>query len=700
MKLFYSILLNFLLLYSCFAQETKFHAVHGIKKKRICHTVAHNQILFQKDPTYRTFVEALRTPDKNVGSNAKTSTTGVITIPVVVHVIHSGESVGSGTNISDAQISSQIDVLNEDFRRQNADTTNTPAGFQPVAGDAEIEFQLATLDPNGIATTGITRTQTSSAPFNPNFDNMKSTTTDGVDVWDRNKYLNIWVCDLGSSGVQGYAQFPGGDAATDGVVVDYRYVGRGGITTAPYDLGRPTVHEVGHWLGLYHIWGDGDCTDDDGIADTPNCDDEYYADNASGCINPGEQCSGAGIRMIQNYMDYSDDGCMNMFTQGQVTRMKNTLDGFRLSLQSSNGLGSSSDPPNTNFTSNKTMINENGNVQFTSLAAGATQWNWSFEGGNPASSTDENPIVNYTTPGFYDVTLTAGNINGDSTITRTDYIEVIEGPECYLYTDNYNNGTNTIWTDGAGYIVGHNTFSDKAKAEFYTLPAPYDQVASTKYFFAAANNTTPGRKIVCKIWDGSTGEPGTELASKDLLLSEVVTDVNNSDTTTITWDSPVNVTDDFFVGFTLDYAGSLADNHVGLFANDDGETVPSTAWEQASNNTWLQFNDNSLSWGLNVSLAIFPVMKIGAITGLENQDKVIGINIYPNPAREIVNIESFESNSLKSIKLLDPLGQSLIEFDNITSNKVSINTSELNDGIYLLQINTELGPITKRLVVR
>ncbi|MCB0562280.1 MAG: hypothetical protein KDD09_25175, partial [Phaeodactylibacter sp.] len=264
---------------------------------------------------------------------------GVITIPVVFHIVYDNPS----ENITDAQVLSQITVLNEDFRRNNADAANTPSDFLSVAADVEIEFCLATVDPNGIATNGITRTATATATPYATRDNVKFTSLGGKDAWPTGDYLNIWVCELGG-GTLGYAQFPGGPAATDGVVIDYRYVGSGPPATPPYNLGRTATHEVGHWLNMIHIWGDGDCSVDDLVSDTPLAAAPNY--NGSPCtydgaLNSCDEGAGDLPDMFQNYMDYSDDACMNLFTQGQTTRMRALFDvgGFRESLLSSNGCG-------------------------------------------------------------------------------------------------------------------------------------------------------------------------------------------------------------------------------------------------------------------------------------------------------------------------------------------------------------------------
>ncbi|WP_340064321.1 M43 family zinc metalloprotease [Ascidiimonas aurantiaca] len=261
----------------------------------------------------------------------------LITIPVVVHVIYSN----SQENISLAQIQSQLDVLNEDFRRLNADADNTWS----QAADMQIEFCLATVDPNGNATSGITRKSSSRTSWGTN-DAMKSSTQGGVDAWDTTQYLNMWVCNIGG-GILGYAQFPGGNAATDGVVMSPQYFGSsakgsGFYLSSPFDLGRTTTHEVGHFLNLRHIWGDGNCNFDDFVADTPSSDAPNYR-CATGHVSCGS------VDMVQNYMDYSDDACMNLFTQGQKNRMRAVLlpGGIRASLGASDKCSSTPPPPPT-----------------------------------------------------------------------------------------------------------------------------------------------------------------------------------------------------------------------------------------------------------------------------------------------------------------------------------------------------------------
>ena len=267
--------------------------------------------------------------------------TGVVRIPVVVHVVWNT----AAQNISDAQIQSQLDVLNADFRRTNADAGSVPAAFAGVAADVRVEFALAVRDPSCGATTGITRTNTSITGFTAitaSDERMKSTAAGGHDPWDVTKYLNMWIVKY-TDGTLGYGTFPSMPASIQGLVCDYRAFGTSGAATAnaPYNLGRTASHEVGHWLNLLHIWGDDDhspsgiCSGSDECGDTPNQGTENYGAPAF----PHVSCSnGPNGDMFMNYMDYVDDAAMFMFSQDQATRMNATLSIARAGILASDGL--------------------------------------------------------------------------------------------------------------------------------------------------------------------------------------------------------------------------------------------------------------------------------------------------------------------------------------------------------------------------
>jgi hypothetical protein len=245
-------------------------------------------------------------------------------IRVVVHVIYRLPE----ENISDDQIKSQIVVLDDDYRAKNKDISKVPEPFKPFIGDARIKFSLATSDPFGRPTTGITRTKTNRPSFSSD-DKVKSVANGGADAWDADRYLNIWVATLGN-GILEYAQFPGGPTTTDGVVILNRAFGTVGTVQAPFDKGRSTTVAVARYLNVRHIWGDrNDCVKGDFVSDTPI----QQGPNFGKPVFPHITCNnGPNGDMFMNFADYVDDDAMYMFTKGQVLRMHETLQGPRKGL--------------------------------------------------------------------------------------------------------------------------------------------------------------------------------------------------------------------------------------------------------------------------------------------------------------------------------------------------------------------------------
>ena len=276
-----------------------------------------------------------------------------VQIPVVIHIIHKGEPIGEGSNVPDKDVHDQIRVLNEDFNRENSDTFNTPPEFLAVAADLNIRFLLAKRDPNNNPATGIVRRNGNQSSWNV-LDNESFLNLTSVSRWPTDKYLNIWVTDISNETV-GYGELPEStmilglpfigysNALTDGVVVDYEAFGIGERKQRNLRKGRTTTHEIGHYFGLRHTWGDyigddyGGCSVDDFCDDTPNSEVENRA-VAGLCHIRNFSCG--SWDMHENYMDYSADACTNLFTLDQKERVRIVLENSprRNSLLSSHAL--------------------------------------------------------------------------------------------------------------------------------------------------------------------------------------------------------------------------------------------------------------------------------------------------------------------------------------------------------------------------
>jgi hypothetical protein len=277
--------------------------------KRGCQTMEVLEAQLAADPGMRARMDQIEKLTKQAIENGETNRLlagGVIEIPVVVNVLYRT----AAENVSTAQIQSQIDVLNKDFAATNTDVNNTPALFQPVlAGNTNIRFVL----------TNVVRKATKKRSWGTN-DAMKLSSQGGIDATDPATTLNIWVCTLSNS-ILGYAQFPGGPLATDGVVILNTGFGTTGTAAAPFNLGRTATHEVGHWLNLRHIWGDATCGNDQ-VGDTPQHNTANYGCPAYPHLST---CTGTPVEMTMNYMDYTNDACMYMFSAGQKSRMAATF---------------------------------------------------------------------------------------------------------------------------------------------------------------------------------------------------------------------------------------------------------------------------------------------------------------------------------------------------------------------------------------
>ena len=395
-------------------------------------------------------LDALEVIEPPKGSTEKAT---VYKIPVVFHVLHNNGI----ENITDEQIFDALTILNRDYRLLNADANNVQSEFAGMPTDIEVEFLLATKAPNGACFKGITRTMNAISYDGSDGGNQVDAIVAGNDVfqgnWAGNKYLNIFICgDIG--GAAGYTTKPSGWSAnqmTNGIWVKHNYVGS--IGTSSTGTSRTLTHELGHWLNLDHTWGGNNnpgnttsCTTDDNVQDTPNCI------GVTACLLNSNTCSSdnaywGGVNMkdnVENYMDYSY--CSKMFTQGQKTRMRTALQsnttGRANVISSTNltavGAGITPYLCKADFTTDRTTICVGDAISFEDDSYNAaTGWNWSFNGGQPATSAAQNVTVTYNQPGLYSVSLTATDGATNDSEVKTNYIRVLPAPTTIPFWEGF-----------------------------------------------------------------------------------------------------------------------------------------------------------------------------------------------------------------------------------------------------------------------
>ena len=375
--------------------------------------------------------------ENRLTSNLKSSDTNRI-IPIVVHIIHDG----GVENISESQVQSQIDILNEDYGK----LVGTNGDGNGV--DTKVRFCLARKDPNGKCTNGIVRIQSSLT----NHQTYQRALLKELSFWDNTKYLNIYLVKSINGNVGGYSSFPGGPPDEDGVVVRHSLFGNTG--TASSSLGRTTTHELGHWFGLYHTFNNGCgtdvCNDGDYVCDTPpQSSPSFNCNTLNTCSNDVPDLND----LKENYLNYTPDGCKDMFTEGQKERIQATLDTIRTQIWTlSNLISTGCDsnyvaPSSCNVVADFVTLTPNicvGNsIYFMDKSLNnATSWQWFFPGGTPSSSTSQNPTVSYSSTGTYTVKLVVENSTGTDSLEIANYITVnLPGTGNPLpFNENFDNG--------------------------------------------------------------------------------------------------------------------------------------------------------------------------------------------------------------------------------------------------------------------
>ncbi len=666
----------------------------GSFAQRTCGTVdVHNRLL-QADPTYAANRQRLEQFTQNyVNSGAFHNQRSLITIPVVVHVIYH-DSVG---NISLAQIQSQITRLNLDYQKLNADTSLIPAPWKSIAANCQIQFCLAQRDPNNMPTTGVRRVRTSVTSWLDN-DAIKYAAQGGDDAWPADSYLNIWVCDLGNS-LLGYSQFPGGAAATDGCVILNTAFGSTGSVQAPFNKGRTVTHEVGHWLNLFHIWGDdgGACTGSDNVNDTPNSGNANYNCptypllDACATTSPGA--------MFMNYMDYVDDACMYMFTNGQNARIQANFanGGPRAAMLNSLGCVPVGGGPFAGFAADQTNICAGDFVTFTNASYDTpTVFHWSFPGGSPdTSSLETPPIVFYNIPGTYPVTLTVQKDTSSNTKTISSYITV-KGTTPLPLAEGFEGGTfpPTGWTisnpDGSTAWDAASTGSSSQNSAYldnYTVTnrGAYDYLYTPVLDFSTGIDANSKLKF-----DYAYGIRRTN--NRDSLIVIVSTDCGK------TWNTlwahgggtlATTTTNTGNVVYSPAATDWVSDSSISL-ANLAGETSVQFGFVNYSAHGNAVYLDN---------INIYVPTSVN--TGVNDISNNVRLNVIPNPTtgRCVIRIDMNQAADV-SLTVVNTLGQQIWTRDMGTVKVAgeSLDLSGLAQGVYLVHVKAGDKSYTTRII--
>lgn len=639
----------------------------------------------------------------------------VYTIPVVFHIIH----LNGSENISDAQIIDQMAILNRDFRKLNADTSEIMDEFTDLAADTKIEFRLANIDPFGNCTNGIEHIYSHETNNGDDYSKLNQ--------WPRTRYLNVWIVRSMEDGVAGYAYYPSAVSTglhfADGIIILNNFVGS--IGTSNDYSSRALTHEIGHWLGLPHVWGStnspGVACGDDGVEDTPET-----AGHETCILIDTDDCHDGVPENVQNYMEYSY--CSRMFTLGQQDVMSLTLE---TPISGRNNLHTEANRTNSgivgaavlctplpDFYSNKDVICPGGTIQyFASISRAPVEaYSWSFPGGSPSTSNSASPIVTYDTPGIYPVELTVTNAAGSETMIKTSYAHILgdfwkyEGP----YSENFEN--NNFNTDG-WYVF--NPENNDVKWELIDHAGRSgSQCIGLDYFIA-----DPDPILEPHYYERQGG-------TKDI----VITPSYNLDNTSgavlsfkyIYATTSGGLFDKEDLGLKIYYRKNCSDvwNTLDILNPSDliSAGYHADAFYPTSGDNWQSYSV-SLPGGAYATNVRFKLeftatdylnnffiddFNISGVLSTDGDDLTLqGVELYPNPTQNGSGTTlSFYSPTNESVDLTvyDVLGN--LVYSETIQTQLGINThsflldgSTLSRGIYNVVLTTEQSRITKRLTL-
>lgn len=704
-----------------FAQNRVIDPTNTRDGETVEYCVTHKKMnLLKQNPEYKKALDKSEEEFRSILANKESIPKATLyKIPVVFHVLHNN----GAEDISDEQILDALNILNRDFRKLNLDANNVQSVFQGMPTDVEVEFVLATKAPNGTCFKGITRTVNSLTYDGADGGAQVDAIVSGNDVyngqWAGNKYLNIFIV-AEAGGAAGYTTNPSSWSGTlmdNGIWILHDYVGS--IGTSDVQRSRALTHEVGHWLNLSHTWGGNNnpgnassCGTDDDVADTPNCIGVTSCNLNANTCTAVDPFFGSDVKdNVENYMDYSY--CSKMFTQGQVDRMRAALmvsSTGRSNLWTTTNLNNTGATGTTylckaEFTSNKTSVCLGDSIAFADDSYNAvTGWAWTFEGGSPASSTEQNPVVTYNTPGVYTVTLAATDgTNNDSEI-KTGYVRVLptsgslpffEGFESYTSLSNLTNwevfngnSNNTFVLDNT---IGHS-----------------------------------GTKCAKLINFGQTGSNVDALIASPVDLSGVASQ-GGQVTLSFRYAYRKKTSSD------LEYLKVFVTNNCGanwvqrktLSGNALSTLTSSTSWAPSSASDWVtvhMINVTSEYWvdnfrykfqfegngGNNFYLDDINIY-LGApsdniVLGLTDMGDIQDINLYPNPADYELNLRFSVSEPQKAMIQITDISGKQIELHSVNAasgaNMVLLDVAKYAAGSYLMTVATHGGTKVLPFVVK
>ena len=639
----------------------------------------------------------------------------IYTIPVVFHIIHDGGE----SNISMEQVQSGIEVMNEDFAALNTDASNirntADAPFSPLHSDIQVEFKLAKLDPNGNCTNGIERKFAPQLVDNAG-ENVKSSANGGLDAWPNDSYMNIWVVNSIDNGGQqgitlGYAFLPYNNwGSGHGILNRHDRIGR--IGTAQNNGGRTLTHEMGHICGLLHTFQgachSNDCSQNgDYICDTPP------AEQVFGCLSTNNTCTDVptndyfgfdAFDMNENHMAYSS--CRVMFTEGQKNLMQNNFENISnfVSLTSPANLTATgvNEPDvicKSEFSANKNVICAGQSIDFTDMSFhGQNSWSWTFEGGTPAVSTDQNPTVLYNTPGLYEVTLEISDGSNNATETKTSYIKVLNDSESLPFYEDFE----AISSLPSNFWVTDN-FGEDAGFEIGDVGLSGTQSAKLENF----------------------GQPQgglDDLMSSPIDLSSITDEVTLSFRYAYRKRNSSN--EEWLRVFVSNNCGDTWIQRKTLKGDVLGEEIATSSWEPSSDNDWVTVHMTNVTgsyWVEDFRLRFqfenddgnnFFIDDINIYQGspsddvvlnLSNENSISELHVYPNPADQELNVKlNLEKSQGLTFSLMNVQGQEVLNrfiAGKNGQNLIVLGTDNISEGIYFLNIISSDGTKNVRKIV-